>query len=663
VSDTLAAVLRLDPDFDSLPAATPAKIKRLVRRCLERDAIHRLRDIGDARIVLEEVLAGNLEEPEEVAPGPTAARSGRGILVGAIVAALSVGAAVGFFAQRARQPAASELPLVKFQIPVPDLQTTLASGGTTVAISPDGGRIAFTSGDRLWIRDLTELQARALPGTDGAAMPFWSPDGEWIGYGDREKLYKIRVQGGAPLTVCEVENAFNPASGGAWGADGRIVFADGSGPLWSVSAQGGDPDTLLPLAEGDADFHNVSALPDGKGWIFVVHGAANTFDRIDILADGERRELVFMENEELTFPTWSPSGHIVFQRSPTNPGVWAVPFSLSSLEVTGEPFLALPDAVLPSVSRNGTMVLAARAVANGSQLRWVDRQGKPGDRIGLVQAQMSYFPLSPEGDRLVIRVRGEDVDLYVVDVVRQTQTRLTIGDTSERFPRWSPDGSRIFYEDSREFPVSTMWVTNADGSGEPTEIGPGLQGSPSVDGRWLIYSLFVGEGTDWDLWYRSLGHDGLPTGDPVLFLDTPGIAVSPEISPDGRFVAYHSNETGDYEVYLKPFPSGSGKWQISVDGGYWPHWKADGTELYYVSGDDIMAVAVELDPVRLGTPELLFTRPNPINAMSFGWPDGFEVTPDGERFLIAVLPEDHAEEQDPGLVVVQNWYSELEERD
>ncbi|MBZ0267205.1 hypothetical protein K8I85_03555, partial [bacterium] len=551
-------------------------------------------------------------------------------------------------------------PLVKFQIPVADLHTTLGSGGTTAAISPDGGRVVYRAEDKLWIRDMAEYHARELPGSDGGNAPFWSPDGEWIGYGDRGKLYKMRHIGGAPLTVCEVEHSFNPASGGAWGEDGRIVFTDGSGPLWSVSAQGGDPDTLLPCAENDTDFHNVSALPDGKGWIFVVHRKVGENDRIDLFAGGQRRELVFMEGEDISFPVWSPSGHIVFRRSPTNPGIWAVPFSLSSLEVTGEPFLALPNALLPSVSRNGTMLLAPGAVTNGSQLQWVDRNGKPGERIGLAQTQMSYFPLSPQGDRLVIRVDGENADLYVLDVVRQTQTRLTFSDErSERFPRWSPDGKRIYFEDSSEFPGSTMWVTNADGSGEPMEIGPGLAATPSPDGRWLIYTLWTGEGFNWDLAYRRLDANGLPTGDPEVFLATLAIEAAPEISPNGRFVAYHSDETEQVEVYLKPFPSGSGKWQISVDGGHMPHWKADGTELYYVKGNDIWAVSVQTDPVRLGAPELLFTRPNLIGAMPFGWPDGFEVTPDGERFLIAVSPEGQEQEEDPGLVVVQNWYAEI----
>jgi serine/threonine-protein kinase len=663
VSDTLAAVLRKEPEWDALPDKTPMKVKRLLRRCLERDPGHRLRDIGDARITLEEVLAGDLGEPEAVAPA--AAGPGWPLLFGAVAAAAVIGAAVGLLVERSMRPATPELPLLKFQIPVPDLLTTLATGGTTVAISPDGRRIAYTTQSKLWVRDLDDLKARELPRTEGGTMPFWSPDGEWIGYGDREKLYKIRAQGGTPLTLCELENDFNPAAGGAWGEDGRIAFTDGSGQLWSVSAQGGDPDTLLALdPEGDQDFHNVSALPGGKGLIFVVHRKDDTYDRIDLLANGQRKPLVFMEGEQLELPTWSPPGYIVFGRSPTNPGIWAVPFSLSSLEVTGEPFLALPDAVLPTVSRNGTMVLALGDFSGSNQLMWVNRQGVPGERVGVAQVQDSYFPLSPNGEQLVVRVRGEDIDLYLVDVVRQTKTRLTFSDASEGWPVWSRDGRQIYYDDTQDFPTSTMWVTNADGSGEPVELGPGATVEVSPDGRYLLYSLYSGEGLDWDLYYVRLDEAGLPDGDPVPFLDTGVITWGPRVSPDGRFVAYHSNDTGQHEIYLKPFPTGSGKWQISVDGGFWPTWKADGTELYYVSGNDILAVPVELDPaVRLGTPERLFTRPDQIGAISFGWPDGFQATPDGERFLIAVRPEGHKEDQDRGLVVVQNWFSEIKGRE
>jgi len=655
VSDTLAAVLRLEPDFGALPADTPPRLQRLLRRCLERDPLRRLRDIGDARIELEEILGGDLGERESAVE---AAPPKRAVLFGVGAAALLLGAALGFLVQRGRTPAASELPVVKFEIPVPDLRTTLASGGTTTAISPDGRRIAYTSGGALWVRDLAELEPRELPGTAGAVLPFWSPDGEWIAYGARDKLYKIRVLGGgAPLAICEIENNFSPAAGGVWGEDGRIVFGDGGGPLWRVSAQGGDPDTLLALdPETEGDFHNVSALPGGKGLLFVVHRKGGTYDRIDLLADGRRRTLVFMEDEELVFPQWSPSGHLVFRRGPTNPGIWAVPFSLASLEPTGEPFLALPDATLPSLSRNGTMVLAAAAAASGSQLQWFGRDGEPGERIGSAQDQMSWFPLSPSGDRFVIRVIGEDIDLHVVDIGRHTQTRLTFTDASERFPTWSVDGRRIYYEDARDFPNSTMWVTNADGSGEPIEIGPGIGGAPSPDGRSFVYVLYAGS-NDFDLWYRDLDETGLPIGEPRLFLDTPRATFAPSVSPDGRFVAYISDETGDDEVYLKPFPGGSGKWQVSVDGGFWPQWSADGTEIWYAAGDDLMAVSVETDPVRLGTPRLLFTRPDPPRAMPYGAPDAFSVTPDGNRFLVAVLPEGADDRRPTGLVVVQNWFA------
>jgi Tol biopolymer transport system component/tRNA A-37 threonylcarbamoyl transferase component Bud32 len=661
VSDTLAAVLRLDPDWESLPPETPAKMKRLIRRCLERNPDQRLRDIGDARITLQEMLAGDLEEPEAVAAAATPAGPGRGMLIGAVAVAALVAGAAGFLGARSGQSPPPELPVVTFPIPVPDLLTSLGSNGTTTAISPDGRHVAYTHDGRLWIRDLDTLEPRPLPGTEGGTAPFWSPDGEWLGYGDNRRLYRVRAQGGSqPQTVCEVENSFNPAAGAAWTRDGRIVFTDGSGQLWDVAAQGGDPDTLLALVpEEDGDFHNVSLLPDGKSFVFVVHRAEGTFDRIDLLSGGGRSPLVDMPGEQLSNPQWAPPGHIVFERTGSNPGIWAVPFDLPRLRTTGAPFLVVPDASLPSVSRNGTMVLALGDFSDNCQLAWVDRSGENPRVVGPAQDQETFYALSPDEQKLAVRVRAEESDLYLIDVERDTQTRLTFSEGVENYAFWSADGSRIYYQHSEDFPKVTLWMRAADGSGEPTEIGEGGWGALTPDEKFLLYSSHVSS-TDWDLWYRPVGPDGLPAGEPQLLVDDAVITYFPRVSPDGRFVAYMSSDGGLTNVFLKPFPSGSGKWQVSVDGGSWPYWKADGTEIYYAAGDDVMAVPVELSPaVRLGTPKRLFTRPATIGALPFGWPDAFAVTADGERFLVALRPEGRDRESEPerGLVVVQNWFA------
>ncbi|NNE42878.1 MAG: serine/threonine-protein kinase [Gemmatimonadetes bacterium] len=665
VSDTLAAVLRLDPDWDALPPGTPGKLKRLLKRCLERDPDQRLRDIGDARIALQEMIAGDLEEPEVV----VAAASGgtkRSTLFAAVGAAAVLAAVVGFFTAQGLQPPPAEPQLLKFRIPVSDLLTSLSDGGTTAAISPDGTRIVYTHDDHLWLRDLADLEPRQLPGTEGGTAPFWSPDGEWIGYGNQTRLYKVRIPGGTPQPLCEVDHSFNPAAGGAWLPDGRIVFTDGSSPLFSVSSQGGDPDTLLHLTPDlDADFHNVSPLPDGRGLLFVLHRVDGTFDRIDLLtADGDRRPLVDMPGEQLVFPQWSPSGHIVFSRKPTNPGIWAVPFDLASLEVTGEPFLAVPDAGHPSVSLNGTMVLAQGSFLESNELAWMSRSGVSLGRIGRAEDRALFFRLSPTGDRVAVRSRGEDQDLYLLDVDRQTQTRLTATDDGrEDWPAWTSDGRWLYYQLSENFPQVTIWRKAADGSGSAQEIGPGGWFGLSPDDRTLAYSLGQ-DGTssnDWDIWYVHLDENGIPTGDPTLFLDTPSVTIYPQLSPDGRYVAYMSEETGQNEIYLKPFPTGPGKWQVSVDGGHWPRWSADGKTLYFARDQDIVAVSVELDPVRLGAPEVLFRRPDMIGTLPFGWPDGFDVTADGERFLIGVRPEGQEISEDRGLVVVQNWFAEFQD--
>ncbi|HMB69094.1 MAG TPA: hypothetical protein VKU85_07270, partial [bacterium] len=424
-------------------------------------------------------------------------------------------------------------------------------------------------------------------------------------------------------------------------------------------------DTAVALAEetDDADFHDASMLPGDRGVLFVVHGNDGKFDRIDVFADGERRTVLEMTGNDLESPSWSPSGHLVFRRRDSNVGVWAAPFSLDRLEVTGEPFLAYPDASLPDASRNGNLVLSLGSHgAAGCRIAWVDRSGVVQGTPETAYDQSPYFALSADSDRMILRVNGEDVDLWIVDLVRSTRTRLTFSERlRESFPTWSPNGRHVYYHDAASFPNTGLWVTAADGTAEPESLGVGSFADVSPDGGHMVFTR-AGEGSgDFDIWHWELGQDGRPTGEARLFLDTEAALWGTRFSPDGRFLAYSSSESGRSEVYLKPFPSGAGKWQVSADGGNWAHWKEDGSELYYTDVRDVMMVSVSTDPtVRLGRPQELFSRPRHLGVLPAGWADGFAVTPDGERFLVA-LPGDDDEETEaaPGLVVVQNWFSEF----
>lgn len=658
VSDTLASVLMKEADWEALPAGVPPRLRRLIRRCLERDPRRRLRDIGEARILLEEIAAG-VPEDGPVAAAPAAGGIGgrtRFAMAGVLVVLAAGAAVVGW----TLKPAGNELPLRKYEIPLSDMDTNLSTG-TTLALSPDGSRLAYLSDRFLWIRSLDELEPRRVEGSEGAQKPFWSPDGGWVGFGASGKLWKAPASGGSPIMLCELPQAFSPAAGGAWRSDGRIVFCTGNGALFEVGAQGGDPSVLLdPDEEVEDDYHNVYDLPDDRGLLFVVHRKEG-YDTIDLLVGGERRRVIQHPDQSISMPVYSPSGHILYHREPTNPGIWALPFSLSKLEPTGEPFLAVPEGALPSVGSDGTLVYSRGTLRTKTQIVWVDRSGRELGTVGPQEEQTPFPSISPDGRRVAVPVReNENRDIWILDTVRETKTRLTFDEESETRPFWSPDGNRIYYRWGDASDRYTVRMRAADGTGGPVDIVKGGFFTVSSDGKYLLYSSR--ESGEWNLWYVGLGADGLPTGDPVHFVETEAIEYTPALSPDGRYVAYISGESGREEIYVKRFPEGDGKWQVSVNGGHWPKWKPDGTELYYVEKQTVMAVPVEIEAssIRLGSPEPLFVRAPSGIQLAFGWPDGFDVTRDGERFIVLRAAENDDRPQGSlGITVVQNWFAEF----
>ncbi|MFH1279125.1 MAG: protein kinase [Candidatus Eisenbacteria bacterium] len=658
VSDTLASVLMKEADWNALPDSVPFRLRRLIRRCLERDPRRRLRDIGEARIVLEEMAAGVPDDAPAAAP-PAATGIGRRTrlaLAGALLF-LAAGAGVVGWTLKSGE---TERPLRKYEIPLGDMDTNLSTG-TTLALSPDGGLLAYLGDRSLWIRNLSELEPRKVDGSEGAQKPFWSPDGRWVGFGASGKLWKAPVSGGNAIMLCELPEPFSPAAGGAWRSDGRIVFCTGNGGLLEVGAQGGDPTVVLePDKEVEDDFHNVCDLPGDRGLLFVVHRKEG-YDTIDLLAGGVRRRVVQLPSQELSMPVYSPSGHILYHREPTNPGIWALPFSLSKLEPTGEPFLAVPEGALPSVGADGTLVYSRGTLRTKTQLVWVDRTGRELGTLGPAEDQTPFPSISPDGRRVAIPIReNENRDIWIFDTVRETKTRLTFDEESETRPQWDPTGRRIYYRWGDASDRYTIRMRTADGTGAPVDIANGGFFTVSPDGKYLLYSSR--ESGEWNLWYVPLGEDGLAAGDPVHFVDSKAIEYTPALSPDGRYVAYISDESGREEIYVKRFPEGDGKWQVSVNGGHWPQWNPDGTELYYVEKQTVMAVPVEAtsSSIRLGSPEALFERAPSGIQLAFGWPDGFAVTEDGEKFIILkAAGGDERPRGSLGITVVQNWYSEF----
>ncbi|MHC5006263.1 MAG: protein kinase domain-containing protein [Planctomycetota bacterium] len=647
VTDSLGAILHKDPEWSLLPSGVPPTVLLLLRRCLARDRKRRLQDIGDARIELEEAIADPTSSSLSLAGAALSAETRRPRRWWPVAGALlAVGALVGGGAMWVLHPKGPEPPLRKFEIEIENIEP---NGG--VAISPDGRKIVYSAGGQLWVRELERFEPRALAGTENAAIPFWSPDSTTIAYQTSGKLWKVPATGGEPTAIASVTEAFSNVGGGAWGPDDEIVFTTGSSGLFEVSAQGGDPVLVLdPDPETEDDYHDASALPGGRGVLFVVHRDGGVGDTIALLAGATKKILLCLEGERLYSPVHSPTGHILYHRQTTTPGIWALPFSLSLLEVTGKPFLVVPDGMRPSVSSDGSLVCIRGANLTAAQLIWVDRGGDAGDIIGQPQNGLYYPSISPDGRRVVVSAaEGESRDIWIHDVVRGTKTRLTFTKGNEWFNAWSASGDEVLFLDERSGKFFTV-AKAADGTGEDRELVEGAPHDCSRDGRFLVYGR-RGEETKGDIWYLPL-QDG---SEPVALVQTPANETRGRLAPDGAVIAYLSDESVRDEIYLKRFPSGGGKWQVTLDGGSWPRWSHAGDELFFVNENSLWVVPVETEPaITLGSPRELFSGSKMGVALFLG----YDVAPDDERFV--VIQNQSGEMGRGGITVVQNWLAQFD---
>ena len=647
VSDILAAVLRADPEWDELPATTPRAIRRLLHRCLARDPDRRLHDMADARIEIEDALAGE-EEPSrsEVVAAPAPQPVWGRLLPWALVGGLALLA--GWLAQRSKVPE-PEMPLRKLEIAEME-EVSLFGFGLGGMISPDGSSVAYVSDGKLRLRRLEEFEPREIPGSNFESTPFWSPDSRWLAYPAGRTLWKVPVVGGEPKAITDLPTNVGPF-GGSWGKDGHIVLTTGYSGLLEVSAQGGDlREVLAPDTETEADFHHASLLPEGKGVLFGIHYKNRPEGPLAVW-DGESRK-VLLEVEGLGFetPVYSPSGHILFVRRPTSFGIWAVPFSLDDLEITGEPFILALDAHSPSVAADGTLVFIRGVEEEMRELVWLDRSGRELGVAGVAQPGIREFALSPQGDLVVLSAsEGNSRELWIQDLERGTKNQLTFSPDEIRGSSFSPDGQHVAYFVQANDP--RMYVVDIEGRQEPIDLGPGGRPSWSWERNLLVYEIYGARG----LWYMELGEDGAP-GEPQLILDAPGDESEPVLSPDGRLLAYSSDESGRFEVYLTRFPSGEGKWQVSSEGGALPRWSPSEDELFYMDGEgNLLGVrVVSGSSPRTGAPVLLFS------GRSYGLGGDREYVPaeDGTRFLLARSVSEDREKLK--LLLVQNWFAEFE---
>ena len=589
-TDILAAVIERQPDWSQLPADTPPMIRRLLRRCLEKDASRRLRDIADARFDIEDALAPSASTD---VPVPRLRRMG---LAGIVM--LSVGVVAGLALSRVLWPSyQGDLrgPPARFIVPLSGDARFIATDFPSLAISPDSRVVAYTAtqGDRtqLFVRPLNGHDARPVPGSADAVAPFFSPDSQWIAFFAEGRLKKMPVAGGTPVTVCDAAIGF----GGTWSANDTIVFAPAPGsPLWSVPASGGTPARLTQLDADRGEFSHrwPEFLPDGRTVLFTA-ASEGSFDDAQIVAasvaDGTRRVLV----DGGTHPRYLRSGHLLYARQGA---AWVVPFDARRLEVTGPPVQVLDDVLVSfdgasqlSISPQGTLVyIAGSAYASPRRLIALDPSGVAAPLAAPPRAYVGPR-LAPDGRRVVLTILGAAEEVWLYDVATGRLTQLTF-ESVNRSPIWTPDGTGITFSSNRAGTLN-LFHMSADGASAAQRLTTSdylqLPGSWSPDGSVLAYVEHHPQ-TGRDIWLLSAAAGAQPRA----FVTSAFDETAPAFSPDGRWIAYISNETGRNEIYLRSVATPSHVIAVSVGGGTEPVWRRDGRELFYRQGDRLMAAAV-----------------------------------------------------------------------
>jgi serine/threonine protein kinase len=655
VTDILAAVVKAEPDWTRLPTTTPAGIRTLLRRCLRKDRTLRMRDAGDARLEIQEALSAP-DIDRSPPPGdriPTRVRHRLPVAVGAVI----VGALISGLAAWHLKPTPPLLPrpVSRTVIPLPPGTRLPGSPQPSLTISPDGTQLAFvaTQGgrQRLYLRALNSLETRTLPDTEGAVSPFFSPDGQWLGFFAGGHLKKISVNGGAAISLCDTPAGY----GASWGTQDTIVFSVPGAVLEQVPAEGGSPQALTHLAAGEAVHFLPEFLPGGRAVLF----SAGPQLRVAVYSmdTGERRDLV----QSATSAHYVRPGYLVYAQ-PAGGTLMAVPFDAERLEVTGEAAPVVEGVrqsiIGPSLaqyisSNTGSLVYVAEGTAPADRtLVWVDRQGVAQPLPAPRRAY--FFPrLSPGGDRVAVSIRdGGAIHVWLYDLRRGGLSRGTFEGAINYAGPWTPDGQRIaLFSDEQGVP-NVFWL-RSDGSGklERLTTSKDLQApnSWSPDGQTLAF-IQTSPATGHDILVLHLSDRKVQP-----LVQTPFNDTAPSFSPDGHWLAYASDESGRYQIYVQPYPGPGRKWQISTDGGTEPVWNPDGRELFYRNGDRMMAVNVRTRPGSApGNPVLLFRGSYDPTPITF---PNYDVAPDGQRFLMIKAP---GESEGSGqIVVVLNWSDEL----
>ncbi len=653
LADAIAEIIVAEPKWDYLPRNLHPRLRLLLERCLDKDPNDRYHDVADVRVDIQKALAqpnSLLQAPADTTENQTRPQP----VLPWTVAAIAVVVAIALGFENARTSGDSDTLSRYVAVLANGLDTTSA-----IALSPDSRQLAYASDGQLYLRTMDQSEPVPIPGTEQARDPFFSPDGEWLAFFTPTQLKKVPTSGGMPLVLAEVSSGV----GGTWDSEDRIYFGlQGPSDLFQVSAAGGDQERFATLGDQeDLDYPEV--LP-GKRWVLYSAAPSEWYApqiMAQSLATGERKVVI----EDGYYPKYSQSGHLLYA---SGDRLFAVAFDPDQAEVEGAPAPVLESVVtsdlgwpaLFAVADNGSLVFAPGS--GNRTMVWVDRDGKEEHALAADPRPYGDPRLSPDGGRIALTIAdSENWDVWAWDLGAETLSRLTFDAATDAVPLWTPDGSRIVFFSDREGGRDVFWKAG-DGTGPAERLVsiPGRRLIPwswSRDGKTLLLSeLYRLTGQD----IGALSMEGDRPWKPIL--DEQFVEATPEISPNGQWMAYLSNGSGQMEVYVRPFPDvDARRWQVSSGGADDPVWSPDGRELFYRNGEAIMSVAVLDDgPIfSAGGPELLFET----EGMYFSSQGRqFDISPEGERFLMIKegLPTEGGTKGQINIIL--NWFNELQEQ-
>ena len=654
VTDVIAGLVAREPEWNSLPPNLHPRLRLVLERCLEKESKDRGHDIADVRVDIQKVLADStgvltqpLAEVVQAPPRPILSWVATAVMLTAIVASLAV-----WIAMRPGPPepgTVTRLPL--------DAEGTNSTHG--MAWSPDGTRLVYAATvdgvQQLFLWARNQMGAVPIRNTSGALYPFFSHDGEWVGFFTANELKKVSLAGGPAQTLCEV--GFR--RGATWGPDDTIVFSSDAAPgLMRVSASGGEPQQLTVPEDGEGGHVWPRFLPDGSGVVFTIISSPLNWELAVLSLETDDYRVL----TEGTDGSYAASGHMVFAREAS---LWAAPFDTATLELTGDVVPVVEDVqvngggwALYAIAGDGSLAYMPGGTSTSPHtLTWVDRVGRE-EPVGAPAGDYREPRISPDGSRLAVSLvdaTSGNIDVWIWDFERGNMTRLTFDAAADFSPVWAPDGRNVVFFSRRD--GAGVYRKAADGTGTDEALISGepdqqlFPSSVSADGNTLF--LTEGESPEVNVGLLALNDDG---GRAVLLAES-FVEAEAAISPDGRWMAYGSDETGQLEIYVRPFPEvDTGRWQVSTEGGHHPVWSRDGRELFFDDGSAVLVVDVETndETFRAGIPERVFA-----GTYDYRNPRRWDVSPDGQRFLMTAFAALATAEQ---LHIVLNWFEELKEQ-